>query len=189
MPQKTITKPIDQPWIAIRYELVNFVNRRVNNSEAAEDIVQEIFERLHRTSKSSVIENPQAWLYRAARNATIDYYRTRRPTSNLDESYDSDNAEKENSEPNSATQELANCLRPLITQLPNKYRKAITLVDLEGNTQQQAADLEQISLSGMKSRVQRGRTKLGELLIGCCTVTTDSNDAITDYKPETNCDC
>lgn len=50
----------------------------------------------------------------------------------------------------------------------------MTLVDLDGYTHQSAAEIEAISVSGMKSRVQRARTKLGEMLTVRRTVATDN---------------
>ena len=70
--------------------------------------------------------------------------------------------------------ELAVCLRPLLSELPDDYRRALELTDLGGLSQAEAAELEHVSLSGMKSRVQRGRRQLGVVLRQCCTPTLDS---------------
>ena len=56
-----------------------------------------------------------------------------------------------------ALQELAACMAPMIRQLPPAYREAVTLADLEGVSQADAAARVGVSTSGMKSRVQRGR--------------------------------
>lgn len=178
----------DRSWGLVRGKLVGFVARRVESSDAAEDIVQDVFERLQRSEPGS-ITNPQAWLYRAARNATIDHYRTRRVTEPLEATQDLADLAGDDG-PNSATRELAACLRPLVRQLPAKYRTALTLVDLDGRTQREAARIEGVSTSGMKSRVQRGRSKLGELLTACCAVTTDTGGSISDYEGSTgDCPC
>ena len=85
--------------------------------------------------------------------------------------------------PTTRPAELARCLQPLIEQLPAIYRDALTRVDLHGDTHQQAAAASGISVSGMKSRVQRGRHHLRDLLTACCTVRTDNTDAISSYRP------
>jgi RNA polymerase sigma-70 factor (ECF subfamily) len=54
-------------------------------------------------------------------------------------------------------------------------------VDVEGHTQAEAARLEQLSVSGMKSRVQRGRERLGAMLNECCAVDTGPSGAVTSY--------
>ena len=70
------------------------------------------------------------------------------------------------------------------------YRDAITRVDLDGQTHQQAADQLGITVSGMKSRVQRARGQLKDMLTGCCSVELDRTGAVTDYQHgESTCDC
>jgi RNA polymerase sigma-70 factor (ECF subfamily) len=86
--------------------------------------------------------------------------------------------------PNDATRELARCLQPILEQLPPIYRDALTRIDLHGETHHQAAVATGISRSGMKSRVQRGRHRLRDLLTTCCAVHTDSTGAIRSYQPD-----
>ncbi len=73
--------------------------------------------------------------------------------------------------------------------LPDDYRDAVTLVDLDGRTHHAAAQLAGLSTSGMKSRVQRGRRKLAALLHDCCRIET-TGTAIDGYTPRTgSCPC
>lgn len=62
------------------------------------------------------------------------------------------------------------------------YRDVLTRVDLHGATHQQAAAAAGISVSGMKSRVQRGRHQLRDLLTDCCAVHINSTGAIDSYR-------
>ena len=60
------------------------------------------------------VDNDPAWLYRAARNAVIDHYRTRRrhePVPDLDHWPEVDSSGQL---PNAATRELARCLQPML---------------------------------------------------------------------------
>jgi RNA polymerase sigma-70 factor (ECF subfamily) len=50
------------------------------------------------------------------------------------------------------------------------YRRPLIMADFEGHTQQEVADELELSLSGAKSRVQRARAQLGDLLKQCCEV-------------------
>ncbi|MCP4660150.1 MAG: hypothetical protein GY856_32515 [bacterium] len=59
--------------------------------------------------------------------------------------------------------EAAACLRPMIASLPAPYREALVQVELEGSTHRPAAERLGLSVSGMKSRVQRGRSSLKAL--------------------------
>jgi len=78
--------------------------------------------------------------------------------------------------------ELAVCLHPMIERLAQEYRDAIMLVELDGLTQQAAAKQMGISLSGMKSRVQRGRKQLKQMLDDCCVIQLDRSRAVVDYE-------
>jgi RNA polymerase sigma-70 factor (ECF subfamily) len=69
----------------------------------------------------------------------------------------------------------------MIERLSQDYRDAITLVELEGLTQQAAAKQMGISLSGMKSRVQRGRARLKQMLADCNLCGSDPKRLETDF--------
>ena len=84
--------------------------------------------------------------------------------------------------PNDATRQLARCLQPLIEQLPAKYRDALVAVDLDGRAHHEVAAELGMSTSGMKSRVQRGRRQLGDLLSACCRVEVDAAGGIRSYR-------
>jgi RNA polymerase sigma-70 factor (ECF subfamily) len=71
----------------------------------------------------------------------------------------------------------------LVAQLESPYREAITLVELEGLTARAAADMVGISVSGMKSRVQRGRARLRQLFDDCCEIALDVRGQVTDFTP------
>ena len=63
---------------AMRIQLQAFIARRVESTQVAEDLTQEVLLRLVR-SNADELADPAAWLYRVARNVIIDHYRTRRP--------------------------------------------------------------------------------------------------------------
>ncbi len=84
--------------------------------------------------------------------------------------------------------ELAGCLRPMIEQLSPDYREAITLVEIEGMPQHTAAKQMGISLSSMKSRVQRGRKQLKQMLDDCCLIELDGRGGMINY-PTRSTDC
>jgi RNA polymerase sigma-70 factor (ECF subfamily) len=69
----------------------------------------------------------------------------------------------------------------MIDRLDKAYREALILVELEGQTQQAAAKRIGLSLSGMKSRVQRGRRQLKRKLDDCCLIQLDQRNGVADY--------
>jgi len=84
------------------------------------------------------------------------------------------------------TQEFLEYAGFVVSELPEKYRKAVHLVDIKGLPLKEVAKELNISLSGAKSRVQRGRKMIKEIILKCCEVNTDKYGNILDYKPH-NC--
>jgi RNA polymerase sigma-70 factor, ECF subfamily len=74
------------------------------------------------------------------------------------------------------------CITPMVSQLPDDYRQAIELTELEGMTQIAAAERVGLSVPGMKSRVQRGRARLRSMLLRCCEIETDHRGHVLDFK-------
>ena len=87
-------------------------------------------------------------------------------------------------------EELSRCLAPLARRLPETYREALVMTEFEGVTQVDAARALGLSVSGMKSRVQRGREQLKAMLLDCCEVELDRRGSISDYRSrDGNCGC
>lgn len=78
--------------------------------------------------------------------------------------------------------ELAGCLRSLMDHLSPRHREAITLTEVEGLTQAAAAARLGMSVSGMKTRVQRARRQLKALLLDCCQVQLDRRGGVMGYR-------
>ena len=83
---------------------------------------------------------------------------------------------------NDARAEIAHCIAPMVRGLPDNYRRAIELTELEGMTQAAAAERLGLSLPGAKSRVQRGRARLKEMLLRCCEIETDRRGRVIAFE-------
>jgi RNA polymerase sigma-70 factor, ECF subfamily len=70
----------------------------------------------------------------------------------------------------------------MVRGLPDGYRRAIELTDLEGLTQAAAAERLGLSLPGAKSRVQRGRARLKDMLLRCCEIETDRRGRVIAFE-------
>lgn len=174
-------------WATTTRRLREFVARRVPVDDA-DDITQDILVRILRSGRSAAsVEATPAWLYTVARNAVIDHYRTRRTFETLPADTTDRQLDPWLEQPPEALQEAAQCLRPAVAVLPEPYRQAITLVDLDGLTHAAAARTVGISIPGMKSRVQRGRRKLAEVLATWCRVYLDEHGQIA--SDPCVCDC
>jgi RNA polymerase sigma-70 factor, ECF subfamily len=176
-------------WVESVDRVRAFVTARVGDRELAADITNDVLVRSIASGALAGVDNPTAWLYRSARNAVIDHYRTRRVHEPLDTDDVWPEPEAGDGVPNDATRELARCLQPLMAELPATARDALTRVDLEGQTHHQAAAELDLSVSGMKSRVQRARRQLRDLLQECCEVGLDRTGAIAGYRPTGQAPC
>jgi RNA polymerase sigma-70 factor, ECF subfamily len=166
-----------------------FVARRVPKSEV-DDVLQDVFLRAQRALPDLRDEERfGSWMYRVARSAIAESHRqrSRHPAVELEA------AEAlvpvDSSGPTDLETEIAAYLLPLIGRLSAPYREALTLTELEGMTQQAAADTLGISLSGAKSRVQRGREKLRALLDECCSIGVDARGRVIDCEPRDPSGC
>ena len=75
-----------------------------------------------------------------------------------------------------------NCLLPMIQSLPELYRKTLLLSEIESLSQKEVAQKLGLSLSAVKSRVQRGRERLKKLLLECCRFEFDHQGTVTDFE-------
>ena len=75
---------LDVRWADTLDRLRAFVAARVEDREVAADITQDVIVRSIASGALERVDNPAAWLYRAARNAVIDHYRTRHRHDSLD---------------------------------------------------------------------------------------------------------
>lgn len=183
MPLNT-TPSQQRMWSEYRTRLHRFILKRINDSVAAEDLVQEILAKTYsQLDRITDREKLLPWMYQATRNAIIDYYRRKKPAKELDESLAVQNPERDDA----AERELACCVMPFIQQLPDAYRQAILLAEIEGLTQRQVAVRQGLSLSGAKSRVQRGRQMLKAMFLECCQIERDRRGGVMDFTPKTNC--
>ena len=183
----------EEMWREVIAQLRAFVRRRIADPDRVEDLVAEILLRIHQNLGSvDDQEKLTHWVSRVARNAVIDEYRRAgRAREQLVEAFEETAAEEpgDDADDRSAVlAELTRCLRPLLAGLPPEQRRAVQMIDLEGLPQAAAARRESVSLSGMKSRVQRGRRRLAELLGQCCTLTLDARGVPMDYARRTDCD-
>jgi RNA polymerase sigma-70 factor (ECF subfamily) len=190
------THPSDtqQIWSEFGDRLRAFIARRVDSDADAEDILQDVFLRIHRHAGAVKDgERLVSWLFQVTRNAIADFYRDpgRRRELPSGAPYDLERQGGHTWEgledPDVASpavrRELAACLGPMVAQLPPLYRDAVRLVDLEGLLQRDAAARSGITVSGLKSRVQRGRQALKSLLQSCCQVALDAGGRVSDYQP------
>ena len=175
----TAIRATESIWTQLKDDLGRFIRRRVADEHAASDLLQETFLRIHRSiGKLADEDRLAAWVYQIARNAIHDHYRQQRSEVPLADVDPAD--EREDDRPAQACQ----WLDELVGQLPDSYRQAVQLAEIEGLTQREVAQRLGLSHSGAKSRVQRGRALLRQSLDQCCSFHFDHRGQLTDCDPK-----
>ena len=170
-----MTAATEQLWLDFGTALLGYLRRRVGDPHLAEDLLQETFLRVHDGLPRLRSQDRVApWLYRIASNVVVDHQRRRRDASLTTEPADE-------APPDNVNAEVAGWLGAMVDALPGTYREAVRLAELEGLPQRAVAERLGLSLSGAKSRVQRGRERLKGLVLGCCRLELDRRGNVLDY--------
>jgi RNA polymerase sigma-70 factor (ECF subfamily) len=171
-------------WAKFAAPLRTFVARRVPPGIEPDDVVQEVFLRVVRHMPTlRDAERIEAWLFQIARNTLRDALRARQRRDGRTDALEMDVPDEADPEDLRAAElELAPCLTPMVSRLAEPYRTAIELTSVQGLTQTEAAKRVGVSVSGMKSRVQRARDQLKEMLLRCCDVDVDRRHGVADYR-------
>jgi RNA polymerase sigma-70 factor, ECF subfamily len=175
----------ERVWEEFHPKLKQFVLRRVPDEQSSEDILQDVFLKIHtRIDTLRNEEKLQSWIYQIARNTIADYYREHRATSELSEA---PLLLEEPAAEDDIVKELIPSIKVMVDSLPPDYREALLLTEYEGLTQRELAQRLGLSLSGAKSRVQRAREKLKNMLLDCCHFEFDRRGKVIDYQPKCSC--
>lgn len=176
-------------WEQFAAPLRSFVARRAPREVDTDDVLQDVFVRIQeQLPKLRDADRIDAWIFQIARNVVADAFRRRTRRDALDQRTATEASASVPDDDRSAEASLAGCLASMIAELPAPYRQAIELTEILGMTQADAARLVGISLSGMKSRVQRGRAHLKGIIHEFCRVETDVRGGVVECDPR-RADC
>lgn len=172
-----------EAWDTLYRELLTYVTRKVGDRAAAQDILQEVFIKVHtRSQQLRGTDKMTPWIYRITRNAVADYFRARnRQVVAVD--IDAESSEHQFNDC------VAYCLMVLCKTLPDKYRIALELADVDRLSQYELATRLNISYSGARSRVQRARKMLREKLYELYVIQTDPYGNVIGCENRKACCC
>lgn len=178
-------------WAEFAGRLRSFVARRVPPGIEPDDVVQEVFLRVMRHLPSlREAGRIEAWLFQIARNTLHDAMRARQRRDSRNDALEIDVPDDRGAEDvRAAKAELAACLTPMVARLGEPYRQAIELTSVHGLTQAEAAKRAGVSVSGMKSRVQRAREQLKGMLLRCCEVDVDRRRGVAEFHMRDSASC
>jgi RNA polymerase sigma-70 factor (ECF subfamily) len=158
-------------WSDFHKELKRYIANVVKSQADADDILQEVFIKIISNSdKVKQAKNLRQYIYGMVRNAIGDYFRNKK---HLIAEAEISTAETEE-DVQSLNATIANCcIKPFVNQLPEKYRIALLMTEFQDVSQKDLAEKLNITYSGAKSRVQRGKEKLKEMILNCCAYQSD----------------
>ena len=178
----------EQVWESFHTHLQQFIRKRVPDDPTAEDLLQEVFLKIHqRIETVKDVKRLESWVYQITRHVIIDYYRDKE---RLWAALDAPEALElaEDLPDDDVVGELFPSVRAMVKSLPEHDRQALVLTEYQGLTQRELAERLGLSFSGAKSRVQRAREKLKQMLLECCHFELDRRGHIIDYQPRcTHC--
>jgi len=163
---------------------------RLTNPHEAEDIAQEVFEKVNRSLRNFKGESKlSTWLYRIATNTAIDRMRSpsfRRSSEHtrLDEDTGTEDRNvwsghtKTHIDQTVIRKEMSECVREFIDRLPSDYKTVILLSELEGFKNREIADILQVSVDTVKTRLHRARARLKKELDDGCTFYYSEQDIL-----------
>lgn len=173
-------------WRDLEAKLRPFIARRVGAEGDVDDVLQDVFLRMQRGLAGLRDEERFGpWVYQVARSAIVDHVRmkTRHRVAHHDAPEQLALDTDEQPLDDAIARGLAMYVASVVALLPSPYREALTLTELQGLTQKDAAEMLGVSLSAMKSRVQRGRDKVRAALDDCCHIALDARGHVISCEP------
>jgi len=154
--------------LVIEYQDAVFavVLRTVRNRAAAEDITQDAFISAFRKISSYRGGIFRAWLFRIAKNSSLDYLRkvARRSEKSIDEDivYFAEIVKDDTQDPvaDALNSELARLIEHCMGGLSEDHRFAMVMIDVEGYQYDEAAESARVSIGTVKSRLNRARARM-----------------------------
>lgn len=158
--------PFEQQLVAMLPRLRRFAHGLCRNASEADDLVQQAAERALR-SRSQWQEGTRldSWLYRILRNLWVDMGRSRARRSKHEAPAEEAIAIPHGGPSPDAVLELGQAMAAM-QRLPEEQREVVMLILVEGFGYREAAELLDLPIGTVSSRLVRGRTALLELLEG-----------------------
>jgi RNA polymerase sigma-70 factor (ECF subfamily) len=169
-------------WQKHYKQLKAFIIKQVKDHMLADDILHDVYIKVN--EKIQTVENDDSissWLYRVTRNVIIDHFRKNKHEL-ISEYHEEIENENVSASINQEQMELSKCLLPIINELPEKYREAVYLSEIEGHTQKKVAEIMGQSLSATKSSILRGKIKVREILTRCCSIELDKGNRVSGFE-------
>ena len=164
--------------LVIKYQrkVERLLSRLIRDQAEIEDVTQESFIKAYRALAGFRGDSAfYTWLYRIAVNTAKNYLVTQGKKAPTTTDFDAEEAEgfedavglRDIATPDAelATKQIAEIVNNTIDKLPEELRTAITLREIDGMSYEEIAEIMDVSLGTVKSRLSRARAKLRDALL------------------------
>jgi RNA polymerase sigma-70 factor (ECF subfamily) len=152
------------PHLGAAYNLARWLTRDAHD---ADDVVQEAYLRAYQFFDGFHGSDGRSWLLRVVRNTCytwLERNRSRQPTQAFDETKHSKGQSEPGPEAPLVAGENKDLLWRALADLPDEFREAIVLRELEGMSYKEIAAVTGAPIGTVMSRLARGRAQLQECL-------------------------
>jgi RNA polymerase sigma-70 factor, ECF subfamily len=186
-PSSPNQQSVEQIWKQFNTKLKSFILSKVKDNAVADDLLQEVFIKIHRLIGQLNDENKlQAWVYQVARNTVLDYFRTQGRVSNV--KIDEVEEVEEETDNQYMTETIEDMVK-MMDQMPAEYCDVLCLTELGGMSHKEYAEKTGISPTAAKTRAFRARNMLKDMLMKCCHYQFDRYGTVVDIQPAGCCCC
>lgn len=177
----------DKLWDEFYFKLLNYIRTMVKNTYDAEDILQDVFVKIFNNieqleNKSSI----KPWIYKITKNTVKDFYKKKKDISVAPE--DLYNFDIDNDDIDNMNDDIINCLKNMVFNLPDKYQDIYNLHEKKKMKHEEIANLLDISVSASKVRLKRAKDMFKAKLLECCNFEVDKYGNIINYFPKDKCE-
>lgn len=184
------TNELPNFWRNYGTNVADYVRKRVRDEEASKDLTQDVFVKVYTfcqkhdfSCEKAGVSNLRSWIFQIAQNTIVDYARREQRFQHTENLTEIPSVVESN-----VYSQAQQYIEPLLSLMPMAYAEPLRLADLELLPQQEIANRLNLSLSGAKSRIQRGREKLRTLLQECTYVELDPRGHLISMEAKPSCE-
>lgn len=151
-------------WNKFEQRLYGFILQKVKDADQSKDILQDVFEKIHRKIDSLQSETKlESWLFSITRNSITDHFRKQKFTVEVEEHHA---IEEENDR--ELVEKLLDCLIPFAHNLPSPYKEVLHDYQFRKIPQKTIAENRGVAYSTVRSQIKRARKMIHDHFLVCC---------------------
>ncbi len=178
------TETTEVLWKSFHRELNSFIYSKVHDEAIAEDILQEVFIRIHEKIGSLKDKTRvKSWIYQIARNLIMDHFRKTKKLFGESEMIEEP---PEILDRDFMTEAIGDMVK-MMDDLPAGYCQALCLTEIQGISIKDYANQAGITYTAAKTRVHRARGVLRDMLMRCCHYQFDRYGTVFGIAPHCCC--